>query len=70
MSRTVIDLDDEATAELMGIYNVKSKAAAVRRAMDEAVKLHRRMAFMDAIDSGEIDLTYDASSPPVPLTER
>ncbi|WP_246567363.1 type II toxin-antitoxin system VapB family antitoxin [Streptomyces flaveus] len=66
----MIDLDDEATAELMGIYNVKSKAAAVRRAMDEAVKLHRRMAFMDAIDSGEIDLTYDASSPPVPLTER
>jgi len=60
MSRTVIDLDDETTAELMALYNVKSKAAAVRRAMDEAVKLHRRVAFMDAIDSGEIDLTYDA----------
>jgi Arc/MetJ family transcription regulator len=60
VSRTVIDLDDEATAELMELYNVKSKAAAVRRAIDEAVKLHRRMAFMDAIDSGEIDLTYDA----------
>ncbi|WP_040906018.1 type II toxin-antitoxin system VapB family antitoxin [Streptomyces griseoflavus] len=57
MSRTVIDLDDEATAELMELYNVKSKAAAVRRAIDEAVKLRRRMAFMDAIDSGEIDLT-------------
>lgn len=60
MSRTVIDLDDEATAELMQLYNVKSKAAAIRRAIDEAIKLHRRMAFMDAIDSGEIDLTYDA----------
>ncbi|MFF4751559.1 type II toxin-antitoxin system VapB family antitoxin [Streptomyces sp. NPDC002514] len=60
MSRTVIDLDDEATAELMALYNIKSKAAAVRRAIDEAVKLHRRLAFMDAIDSGEIDLTYDA----------
>ncbi|MFE1254074.1 type II toxin-antitoxin system VapB family antitoxin [Streptomyces fungicidicus] len=56
----MIDLDDEATAELMELYNVKSKAAAVRRAIDEAVKLRRRMAFMDAIDSGEIDLTYDA----------
>ncbi|OMI37829.1 hypothetical protein SPAR_19093 [Streptomyces sparsogenes DSM 40356] len=60
MSRTVIDLDDETTEELMRVYNVKTKAAAVRRAMEEAAKLHRRMEFMDAIDSGAIDLTYDA----------
>lgn len=57
MCRTVIDLDDETTEELMRVYNV---AAAVRRAMEEAAKLHRRMAFMDAIDTGAIDFTYDA----------
>lgn len=60
MSRTVIDLDDETTAELMELYNVKTKAAAVRRAMEETVKLHRRMEFMDAIDRGEVDLAHDA----------
>jgi Arc/MetJ family transcription regulator len=60
MSRTVIDLDDETTDELMRLYQVKTKAAAVRRAVEEAVKLHRRMEFMDAIDSGAIDLDYDA----------
>ncbi|MEC4017222.1 type II toxin-antitoxin system VapB family antitoxin [Streptomyces sp. H27-D2] len=56
----MIDLDDDTTQELMKLYNVKTKAAAVRRAMEETVKLHRRMAFMDAIDSGAIDLSYDA----------
>lgn len=60
MSRTVIDLDDATTEELMRFYNVKTKAAAVRRAMEEMVKLQRRLAFMDAIDSGAIDLTYDS----------
>ncbi|ADI06000.1 hypothetical protein SBI_02879 [Streptomyces bingchenggensis BCW-1] len=60
MSRTVIDLDDDTAEELMRLYKVKTKAAAVRRAMEETVKLHRRLEFMDAIDSGAIDLTYDA----------
>jgi Arc/MetJ family transcription regulator len=60
MSRTVIDLDDEATEELMRLYGAKTKAEAVRRAIDETVKLHKRIALMDAIDSGEIDLSYDA----------
>ncbi|MFE9607898.1 type II toxin-antitoxin system VapB family antitoxin [Streptomyces sp. NPDC006012] len=60
MSHAVTDPDDEATAELTALHNTKGKAAVVRRPMDEAAKLRRRLAFMDAIDSGEIDLTYDA----------
>jgi Arc/MetJ family transcription regulator len=60
VSRTVIDLDDATTEELMRFYSVKTKAEAVRRAMEEMVKLQRRLAFMDAIDSGAIDLTYDS----------
>jgi Arc/MetJ family transcription regulator len=66
LSRTVIDLDDDTTEELMRLYNVKTKAAAVRRAMEETVKLHRRLEFMDAIDGGAVDLTYDARTAGTP----
>jgi hypothetical protein len=44
----------------MRLYGAKTKAEAVRRAIDETIKLHKRMALMDALDSGEIDLTHDA----------
>jgi hypothetical protein len=50
----------------MRLYNVKTKAAAVRRAMEETVKLHRRLEFMDAIDGGAVDLTYDARTAGTP----
>ncbi len=60
MSRTVIDLDDEMVEEAMRLYGVKTKAAAVRAAMEEAVKRRLRQEFVDSIKSGEIDLTYDS----------
>ncbi|MGA4545599.1 hypothetical protein ACPA54_36975 [Uniformispora flossi] len=44
----------------MRLYGTKTKAAAVRAAMEEAVKKRLRDEFFAAIDSGEIDLTYDA----------
>ncbi|MFI6574961.1 type II toxin-antitoxin system VapB family antitoxin [Nocardiopsis sp. NPDC050513] len=60
MSRTVIDLDDEQVEELMKLYGTRTKAETIRRAVTEEIKHFRRIAFMDAIDSGEIDLTYDS----------
>ncbi|GAA4973270.1 hypothetical protein GCM10023205_44660 [Yinghuangia aomiensis] len=62
MSRTVIDLDDEIVAAAMRLYGTKTKAAAVRAAMEEAVKKRLRDEFFAAIDSGEIDLAHDARS--------
>ena len=38
MSRTVVDLDDGIVAEAMRLYGVTTKAAAVRAAMEDAVK--------------------------------
>lgn len=35
MARTVIDLDDEIVEQAMRVYGVKTKAAAVRAAMEE-----------------------------------
>jgi Arc/MetJ family transcription regulator len=60
MSRTVIDLDDDMVEEAMRLYSVKTKAAAVRAAMEDAVKRRLRQEFVDSIKSGEIDLTYDS----------
>jgi Arc/MetJ family transcription regulator len=60
VSRTVIDLDDEIVAAAMRLYGTKTKAAAVRAAMEEAVKRRLREEFFAAIDSGEIDLSHDS----------
>ncbi|NUU20294.1 MAG: type II toxin-antitoxin system VapB family antitoxin [Streptomycetaceae bacterium] len=57
MTRTVIDLDDEIVAAAMRLYGTKTKAAAVRAAMEEAVKKRLRDEFFAAIDSGEFDLS-------------
>lgn len=60
MSRTVIDLDDEVVEQAMRLYGTKTKAAAVRAAMEDAVKRRLRAEFFEAIDTGEIDLSYDS----------
>ncbi|SFF68076.1 antitoxin of type II TA system, VapB [Actinacidiphila alni] len=57
MTRTVIDLDDEMVAEAMRIFDTKTKAKAVRLAMEDAVKRHLRQEFFDAMDSGELDFS-------------
>ncbi|GAA3374360.1 hypothetical protein GCM10020367_37960 [Streptomyces sannanensis] len=57
MSRTVIDLDDEIVAQAMRLYGVTTKAAAVRAAMEDAVKRRLRREFFEAIDSGELDFS-------------
>ena len=57
MARTVIDLDDEMVAEAMRIYGTKTKAKAVRMAMEDAVKRHLRQEFADAVKSGDLDLS-------------
>ena len=57
MARTVIDLDERIVAEAMRIYGTKTKAKAVRMAMEEAVNRHLRQEFFDAMDSSEIDFS-------------
>ncbi|UGY92610.1 type II toxin-antitoxin system VapB family antitoxin [Streptomyces gobiensis] len=55
MSRTVIDLDDEMVEEAMRLYGTKTKAAAVRAAMEEGVRTRLRRELADAIKAGEFD---------------
>lgn len=57
MSRTVVDLDDEMVTEAMRIYGTKTKAKAVRMAMEDAVKSHLRQELANAIKSGDLDLS-------------
>ncbi|ONK11103.1 type II toxin-antitoxin system VapB family antitoxin [Streptomyces sp. MP131-18] len=57
MSRTVIDLDDEIVEEAMRLYGARTKAAAVRAAMEDAVQRRLRLEFADAVKSGELDFT-------------
>lgn len=42
MARTVIDLDEDMVTEAMRIFGTKTKAKAVRLAMEDAVKRHLR----------------------------
>jgi Arc/MetJ family transcription regulator len=55
MARTVIDLDDEIVEQAMRVYGMKTKAAAVRAAMEEGVKLRLRRELFDAMDEGEFE---------------
>ncbi|MFC8530227.1 type II toxin-antitoxin system VapB family antitoxin [Nocardia sp. NPDC057227] len=55
MARTVIDLDDEIVEQAMRVYGVTTKAAAVRAAMEEGVKLRLRRELFDAMDEGEFE---------------
>ncbi|MDX3233615.1 type II toxin-antitoxin system VapB family antitoxin [Streptomyces sp. ME19-01-6] len=64
MSRTMIDLDDEMVEHAMRLYGVKTKAKAVRMAMEEAVKRRLRQEGIDSIKSGDLDLTYDSRTEP------
>jgi Arc/MetJ family transcription regulator len=57
MARTVIDLDEDMVAEAMRIFGARTKAKAVRLAMEDAVRRHLRQEFFDAMDAGELDFT-------------
>ncbi|WP_326811015.1 type II toxin-antitoxin system VapB family antitoxin [Streptomyces scopuliridis] len=57
MARTVIDLDEDMVTEAMRIFGTKTKAKAVRLAMEDAVKRHLRQEFFDAMDAGELDFS-------------
>jgi Arc/MetJ family transcription regulator len=57
MARTMIDLDDEMVERAKEIYGTRTKAAAVRAAVEDAVKRHLRQQFIDAVKSGELDFS-------------
>ncbi|MFI6895867.1 type II toxin-antitoxin system VapB family antitoxin [Streptomyces sp. NPDC050256] len=65
MARTVIDLDDAMVAEAMRIFGTKTKAQAVRLAMEDAVKRHLRQEGFDAMDAGDFDFSeiVDSTGP-------
>jgi len=54
MARTVIDLDEETLAEVMEIFGTTVKARAVRAALEDVVKHHRRQVGIDMLKSGEL----------------
>ena len=53
MSRTMIDLDDEMVEHAMRLYGVKTKAKAVRMAMEEAVKRRLRQEGIEPLVIGD-----------------
>ncbi|WP_233580838.1 type II toxin-antitoxin system VapB family antitoxin [Streptomyces triticirhizae] len=53
MARTVVDLDDNMVAEAMRIFGTRTKAKAVRLAMEDAVKRRLRQEGFDALDAME-----------------
>lgn len=57
VARTVIDLDEDMVTEAMRIFGTKTKAKAVRLAMEDAVKRHLRQEGFDAMDAGELDFS-------------
>lgn len=57
MARTVIDLDEGMVTEAMRIFGTKTKAKAVRLAMEDAVKRHLRQEGFDAMEAGELDFS-------------
>ncbi|MEV8021180.1 type II toxin-antitoxin system VapB family antitoxin [Streptomyces sp. NPDC054871] len=66
MARTMIDLDDEMVTQAKEIYGTKTKAAAVRAAVEDAVKRHLRQQFIDAVKSGELDFSEIVEETKVP----
>lgn len=65
MARTVIDLDEAMVTEAMRIFGTKTKAQAVRLAMEDAVKRHLRQEGFDAMDAGDFDFSeiVDSTGP-------
>ncbi|MFJ5225435.1 type II toxin-antitoxin system VapB family antitoxin [Streptomyces sp. NPDC088400] len=53
----MIDLDETMVAEAMRIFGTKTKAQAVRLAMEDAVERHLRQEGFDAMDAGEFDFS-------------
>lgn len=59
MSCTTLNVDDALLVEAGEILGTSTKVATVNATLAEVVKLHKREEFLDALKSGEIDLTYD-----------
>ncbi|MFR9723344.1 type II toxin-antitoxin system VapB family antitoxin [Streptomyces sp. MS19] len=57
MPRIVIDLDDWIIDEAMRLYGTRSRTAAVRAAVEDAVRRRLRREFADAVKSGELDFS-------------
>ncbi len=55
--KIVIDLDEGMVAEAMRLFGAKTKAKAVRLAMEDAVKRRLRQEFFDAMDAGDLDFS-------------
>jgi Arc/MetJ family transcription regulator len=64
MSRTVVDIDDEALAEAMKEYHVQTKVEAVNRALREvaerrAQRLRKASEIWDRMAADMVDTDWD-----------
>ncbi|MFE3251114.1 hypothetical protein [Streptomyces sp. NPDC059209] len=62
MARITVEIDEESLADIRTVFGAETDEEAVRAAVADAAKRLRRQEFFEAIDTGQIDLTYDARS--------
>lgn len=60
MTRTLVDLDDEALAAAAAELGTSTKVATVNRALTEVATRAKRLAFLDDTRTAEDDLGDDA----------
>lgn len=59
MARTVIDIDSEALAEAARLLGTKTKVETVNAALREIANRSRRLAYVQALADGDIDLSEE-----------
>jgi Arc/MetJ family transcription regulator len=56
MTRTLIDIDDEALEAAKRVLGTRTKVETVNRALAEVAARTRRLAFLDDLDRAAVDL--------------
>lgn len=57
MTRTFIDVDDEALEGAKRVLGTRTKVETVNRALAEVAARTRRLAFLDDLDRAAVDLS-------------
>lgn len=60
VARISVEIEEEFLADVRAVFGAETDEEAVKAAVVDVAKRLRRQEFFDAIDTGEIDLTYDA----------
>ncbi|MGW4535636.1 type II toxin-antitoxin system VapB family antitoxin [Nocardia sp. NPDC004340] len=59
MSRTMIDIDDEALAEVSGLLGTTTKKDTVNAALRQVIACHRRSAALERMQARSRSGAYD-----------